>query len=212
MYTFKYYRIHLQTYFRLIVWPLLVIVILVAVMVRNVGYLTVARIPPIEAIHMERASEMIKSNNNTHVVVIGAGASGLSAAYTLEYLGLPYTILEASSTIGGRVLEMADFVNVPLDLGAEWIHVMPRVLQDLLLFEGDDASGIDIIEYQPKSVSVYANGKRRRRNLVLTLFQRIQVCQYHMVVLFYQLLLPARGRSRRFQLRGQSHSVQWQQQ
>ena len=164
MYTFKYHRIHLQTYCRLIVWPLLVIVILVAVMVRNAGYLEVARIPPIEAIHIKRASEMIKSNKNTHIVVIGAGASGLSAAYTLEYLGLPYTVLEASSTIGGRVLEMADFVNVPLDLGAEWIHVMPRVLQDLLLFEGDDATGIDIIEYQPQSISVYAKGKRRRRN------------------------------------------------
>ena len=37
------------------------------------------------------------------VLVIGGGAAGMSAAYTLDYLNINYTLLEASSLVGGRV-------------------------------------------------------------------------------------------------------------
>ena len=160
--SFKYYRIHHQKHCCLIFWPLFLIIIVV-IMVLRAGDLHVAKIPAVTDAHVQQASDISK-NENAHVLVIGAGAAGLAAAYTCEYLGLPYTLLEASGTIGGRVGEMADFVNVPLDLGAEWIHVMPRVLQDLLLFEGDDATSIEVIHYQPRSINVYARGKNRRRN------------------------------------------------
>lgn len=161
--SFKYYRIHHQKHCCLIFWPLLLIVV-IAIMVRRAGDLHVAKIPAVTDAHVQRAFDMQDTDENIHVLVIGAGAAGLSAAYTCEYLGLPYTVLEASLNIGGRVREMADFVSVPLDLGAEWIHVMPRVLQDLLLFQGDDATSIDILDYQPRSNRVYARSKNRRRN------------------------------------------------
>eukprot|EP00978_Attheya_sp_CCMP212_P026386 scaffold86667_cov47-Attheya_sp.AAC.1 len=68
-----------------------------------------------------------RHNSNASILIIGAGAAGLFAGYTLEYCGLTnYRILEASSDFGGRVQEMTDFLDVPIDLGAEWIHGDPK--------------------------------------------------------------------------------------
>ena len=105
-----------------------------------------------------------ESRDDKHVIVIGAGAAGLFAGYTLTYLGIDCTILEASDNFGGRVQELpaGDFVDVPLDLGAEWIHVNPRVLQEMLLF--DDKVDIETIVYQPQTISTYRNNRRWRNN------------------------------------------------
>lgn len=87
------------------------------------------------------------------VLIVGAGPAGLFAGYTLEYLQFPgtYEILEASDTFGGRVQECANYLDLPLDRGAEWIHGNRQVLQDLLLFPNDDASSIETIDYQPQT-------------------------------------------------------------
>jgi monoamine oxidase len=100
---------------------------------------------------------------NGTVLIIGAGASGLFAGYTLQYVGMEnYQILEASDHDGGRVQEKTDFLDVPLDLGAEYIHVHPKILQDLILF--DDVVNVKTISYQPQTYSSYVRGRRRRRN------------------------------------------------
>jgi len=118
---------------------------------------------PIEA---SLAGAFLQEGDDKHVIVVGAGAAGLFACYTLVYLGIDCTILEASDSFGGRVQELpaGDFVDVPLDLGAEWIHVNPRVLQDMLLF--DDEVDVETIVYQPQTISTYRNNKRRRNNWV----------------------------------------------
>jgi monoamine oxidase len=107
--------------------------------------------------------------------VVGAGAAGLSAAYTLEYAGVPYTLLEADVVhYGGRMRQTNDFMDeLPLDLGAEWIHVMPRILQDFILFEEDKegAASIPIITYQPQTWSAFRRGKRRTRNWLRFFYQ-----------------------------------------
>ncbi|CAB9518185.1 specific histone demethylase 1B [Seminavis robusta] len=106
-------------------------------------------------------------NGEGQVIIVGAGASGLFAGYTLEYLGVPFTILEASPTFGGRVQRMEDFVDVPIDIGAEWIHTNPQILQDLLLIETDQESvksNIETIGFQPQSFSLWAHGRRVQRN------------------------------------------------
>ena len=36
------------------------------------------------------------------IVIIGAGAAGISAGLTLQKLGIPFVILEASERVGGR--------------------------------------------------------------------------------------------------------------
>ena len=41
--------------------------------------------------------------NNRHVIIIGGGIAGLSAAWTLQQAGIAYTLLEQLPTFGGLV-------------------------------------------------------------------------------------------------------------
>ena len=59
---------------------------------------------------------------DSQVVVIGAGAAGLQAAYDLEQLGLACVVLEAKDRIGGRVWTRYDVAEHPVECGAELIH------------------------------------------------------------------------------------------
>jgi len=60
------------------------------------------------------------------VIVIGAGAAGLAAAADLGRAGLSVTVLEARNRIGGRMFTQRDPVcQVPIELGAEFIHGFP---------------------------------------------------------------------------------------
>jgi len=56
------------------------------------------------------------------VVIVGAGASGLSAARTLLSNGISVLLLEATDKIGGRAMTNHDIFGVPYDLGASWLH------------------------------------------------------------------------------------------
>ncbi len=58
------------------------------------------------------------------VVVVGAGVAGLSAAAYLRAAGVPITLLEAGSRIGGRAHTVRPAVlgGEVLDLGAAWLH------------------------------------------------------------------------------------------
>ena len=96
------------------------------------------------------------------VLIIGAGAAGMSAAYFLERNNIEYELLEASSIYGGRVKRAADFADFPIDLGAEWLHADPIVLSELLDDPKIDAN-IELITYNPQEISVW-NGKNMRRH------------------------------------------------
>ncbi|KAG1061979.1 hypothetical protein G6F42_027534 [Rhizopus arrhizus] len=57
----------------------------------------------------------------TKVVILGAGASGISAARALSNAGMEdYVIVDAQSFIGGRVQHEA-FGNSFVELGANWV-------------------------------------------------------------------------------------------
>lgn len=56
------------------------------------------------------------------VVVIGAGVSGLAAGAALQAAGFGVTVVEARTRIGGRIHTSSAWPDLPIDLGASWIH------------------------------------------------------------------------------------------
>jgi len=66
------------------------------------------------------------------VIIIGAGAGGLSAGYLLQQLGIEFEILEASGNYGGRMRVNTNFADFPIALGAEWLESNVDVLREIV--------------------------------------------------------------------------------
>lgn len=57
----------------------------------------------------------------TKICIIGAGLSGLVAAFQLEKASIPYILLEADNRIGGRIHSLYDERQYVGDLGPTWV-------------------------------------------------------------------------------------------
>lgn len=57
-----------------------------------------------------------------HVLIVGAGIAGLAAGAALRRGGVAVTIIEARPRIGGRIATSRRWPDLPVDLGASWIH------------------------------------------------------------------------------------------
>jgi monoamine oxidase len=71
------------------------------------------------------------------VVVIGAGAAGLTAAAELAESGLSVLVLEARDRVGGRIFPITSErqgsqAKFPIELGAEFIHGRPSEIVSVL--------------------------------------------------------------------------------
>lgn len=101
-------------------------------------------------------------NTNYSLIIIGAGAAGLSAAMAAHKLGIDYVVLEASHRTGGRGLtEMltrfdvsADSAAMPVDLGCHWMHCGSKNP----LVEQADALGLRFKKSNPQYHS-FTNGE-----------------------------------------------------
>ncbi|MEM9039236.1 MAG: NAD(P)-binding protein, partial [Actinomycetota bacterium] len=69
------------------------------------------------------------------VIVVGAGPAGMTAAHLLRQRGADVRVLEALSSAGGRIAHTRDFVDFPISLGGEWLHVERTVLDDIVADE-----------------------------------------------------------------------------
>jgi monoamine oxidase len=75
----------------------------------------------------------LDEGSKVDVIVIGAGAAGISAATALAAAGLSCVILEARDRIGGRIFTVFDPTHhYAVELGAEFIHGRPPEIWDLL--------------------------------------------------------------------------------
>ena len=92
------------------------------------------------------------------VVIVGAGASGLAAAKILQQNNIEYVILEATDRYGGRLKKDTTLADFPIDIGAEWIHSNPKVLN---VIKGKCRDQIDeeLIAYKLESGSKW-DGKK----------------------------------------------------
>lgn len=87
------------------------------------------------------ANKTTAGGSKRSVIIIGAGAAGLAAGYLLHQQGIDFQILEASSNVGGRMKRTTTFADFPIPLGAEWIHVDPTILDEIV---NDDRVNVDI--------------------------------------------------------------------
>lgn len=62
------------------------------------------------------------SVSKPHVLVLGAGMAGLGAARLLQDAGARVTVIEARDRIGGRSHTSHLWPDLPVDMGASWIH------------------------------------------------------------------------------------------
>ncbi len=98
------------------------------------------------------------------VLIIGAGAAGLTAAYVLNRYNIEVEVIEASSVYGGRVKRNTGLADFPIDLGAEWIHEAPSVLARLISDESTSGS-IETITYSPDTIYTWSDGNLTKLNL-----------------------------------------------
>jgi monoamine oxidase len=89
-------------------------------------------IPPLFLSACRKEALLEDINYDGKVVIIGAGAAGLYAAYILKSKGINFQILEASPNYGGRLGKLTDFANFPIDTGAQWLHGKNSILGDLI--------------------------------------------------------------------------------
>ena len=61
-------------------------------------------------------------SGDVDVVIVGAGAAGLSAAKEAAQKGLSFVVVEASHRIGGRAYTEELAPGQPFDLGCHWMH------------------------------------------------------------------------------------------
>ncbi|KMW60498.1 amine oxidase [Candidatus Rhodobacter oscarellae] len=99
------------------------------------------------------APAALRAAGKPRVIVVGAGAAGVTAAHDLIQAGAEVTVLEAAPRWGGRVQRLRGFADFPIDLGGEWIHTDPDVLSEIA---GRDVSGaVRTIRYNPQTYQLW---------------------------------------------------------
>lgn len=100
-----------------------------------------------------------ESNFEGKVLIIGAGAGGMSAGYLLQQMGVDFEIIEASDKYGGRMETDKAFADFPIPLGAEWLHAGTDEF-DKMVNDTSVQVNIEMKAYESNAIhSVWENGE-----------------------------------------------------
>lgn len=136
------------------------------------------------------APALVSANPLRRVIVVGAGAAGLTAAYHLKQAGIDIHVLEASHRWGGRLKRLDGFSDVPLDLGAEWIHDDPTILGHIL-GQGDTTMGVDTIAYDPQTFQFWNDGALKNINMLRHVYKEVKFRDTTWFGFFERFVVPS---------------------
>lgn len=120
-----------------------------------------------------KAPALVHSQTPRKVIIVGAGSAGMTAAYHLIRAGIDVQVLEASGRWGGRVKRDQTLADVPLDIGAEWIHDDPTILGQIV-GQGETDLAVETIEYRPQTYQFWSNGKLSNFNAARHLYAEVK--------------------------------------
>lgn len=133
---------------------------------------------------------LIHAQSTQRVIVVGAGSAGLSAAYHLKQHGVGVTVFEASKRWGGRVKRSRTLSDVPIDLGAEWIHDDPTILGQMI-GQGETELGVKTIEYRPQTYQFWHKDKLRNMNALRHAYAEVKFLDTTWYGFFEKFIYPS---------------------
>tara|TARA_B100000676_G_scaffold217820_1_gene214609 strand:- start:519 stop:1859 length:1341 start_codon:yes stop_codon:yes gene_type:complete len=111
------------------------------------------------------------AQSNPDVVVIGAGAAGLSATAELIRRNISVLCIEGMNRIGGRCYTDVSTFGVPADHGAHWLHGHKQ--NEIALFGKEHKDKFKIYKEPDRSV-VYDGKKRVNENKLWKIYKKIE--------------------------------------
>lgn len=113
-----------------------------------------------------------KLSEDDFVAILGGGIAGLSAAYELQKMGIPFKVFEADKRTGGRVKTKRDFINgLTTDCGGEFVDTTHA---DLLTYLKEfSISTIDVRTDQLIKDTFFYNGKIYSDEEVVNAYKKI---------------------------------------
>lgn len=129
-------------------------------------------------------------NFSGKVLIVGAGAAGITAGYVLSQYGINFEIIEAAPVYGGRVKEASGFTDFPIDMGAEWIHTDASILPTLINNSSVNAK-IDLINYSPETLYIWKDEKLRKRNFFTNFYGELKFKNTTWYSFFDNYMIPA---------------------
>ncbi len=97
-----------------------------------------------------------KSTAKQRIIVVGAGLAGLACARELMQQGHEVIVLEGRARIGGRIWTSEQWPDLPVDLGATWIH---GVIGNPISALADEINAHRLTTSYDRSIAYAANGQ-----------------------------------------------------